>query len=114
MSPGLSRFLQPPLLSDLRIATSGGLIVIANASQHHCDALIVLLDRVPVSVALPITKPYVSELPLKLRTLTASAKFSDVTREFMMYLRELWDAHRVTHLVVPDCRVFLSSIACCW
>ena len=36
--PGLSRFLLPPLFSDLQIAASGGPVVIVNASQYSCDA----------------------------------------------------------------------------
>jgi CHAT domain-containing protein len=89
--PGLSRFLLPPLFSDLQIAASGGPVIIVNASQYSCDALIVLPDRDPVHVALPITKPRVSELVLELRSLTLRARFNDMTKEFLMFLRELWD-----------------------
>jgi CHAT domain-containing protein len=89
--PGLSRFLLPPLFSDLQIAASGGPIIIVNASQYSCDALIVLPDRDPVHVALPITKPRVSELTLELRSLTLRARFGDMTREFLRLLRKLWD-----------------------
>ena len=89
--PGLSRFLLPPLFSDLQIAASGGPVIIVNASQYSCDALIVLPDRDPVHVPLPITKHRVSELALKLRSLTLRARFNDMTREFLMFLRELWD-----------------------
>jgi CHAT domain-containing protein/tetratricopeptide (TPR) repeat protein len=89
--PGLSRFLLPPLFSDLRTAASGGPVVIVNASQYSCDALIVLPDRDPVHVPLPITKPRVSQLALELRSLTLRTRFRDMTKEFLMFLRELWD-----------------------
>ena len=50
-----------------------------------------LPDRDPVHVALPITKAQVSELSLQLCFLTSRARFRDVTKELMMLLRELWD-----------------------
>ena len=89
--PGLSRFLLPPLFSDLQIAASGGPVIVVNASQYSCDALIVLPDRDPVHVVLPITKLRASELALELRSLTLRTRFGDVTKEFLMFLRELWD-----------------------
>jgi CHAT domain-containing protein len=89
--PGLSRFLLPTLFSDLQIAASGGPVIIVNASQYSCDALIVLPDRDPVHVALPITKSRVSKLALELRSLTLRAEFDDMTKEFLTFLRELWD-----------------------
>ena len=90
--PGLSRFLQRPLFSDLQVAAAGGPVIIVNASQYGCDALIVLSDHDPIHVALPITKSRASELALKLRSLTSRAKSRDVTRDIFMLLRELWDA----------------------
>ena len=89
--PGLSHFLLPPLFSDLQIVASGGPVIVLNASQYGCDALIVLPDQEIVHVALPITKPRVSELSLKLRALTSRARFSDMTRELLVFLQELWD-----------------------
>ena len=89
--PGLSRFLLPPLFSDLQIAASCGPVIIVNASQYSCDALIVIPDRDPVHIPLPITKSHVSELALQLRSLTLRARFGDMTKEFLTFLRELWD-----------------------
>ena len=89
--PGLSRFLLPPLFSDLQVAASGGPVIIVNASQYSCNALIVLVDSDPVHVALPITKSRVSELALEPRCLASYARFNDMTREFLTFLRELWD-----------------------
>jgi CHAT domain-containing protein len=89
--PGLSRFLLPPLFSDLQLAASGGPVIVVNASQYGCDALILLFDRDPIHLALPITKARVSELALELRSLTMQARFEDMRKEFLIFLRELWD-----------------------
>ena len=99
--PGLSRFLQPPLFSDLRIAAAEGPVIIANASQYGCDGLIVLSDRDPVHVALPITKSRVSELSSELQSMISGAKFGNVTTDILVLLRELWDV-----VVFPIVRVF--------
>ena len=55
--PGLSRFLLPSLFPNLQCAASGGPVIIINASQYGCDALIVFLDRDPVHIPLQITQP---------------------------------------------------------
>ena len=89
--PGLLHFLLPPLFSDLQIAASSRPVIVINASQYSCDAPIVLLDRDPVHIALPITKPRISELSMNFRALMSRARFSDMTRELLVFLRELWD-----------------------
>jgi hypothetical protein len=53
--PGLSRFLLPSLFSDLHRAASGGPVIIVNANQYSCDALIISPDRDPVHISLQIT-----------------------------------------------------------
>ena len=105
--PGLSRFLLPALFSDLQIAASDGPVIIVNASQYSCDALIVLPNRDPVHVALPITQARVSELSLELRTLTSRAKFSDMTRGFLIFLRQLWD-----EVVLPVVKILRQFCPC--
>ena len=89
--PGLSRFLLPPLFSDLQQAACEGPVIIVNASKYGCDALVVLLDRHPVHIPLSITKEDVRALSSNLSTLTVRAKSMDVTRDFGIILRELWD-----------------------
>jgi hypothetical protein len=55
MLPDFSRFLRPPLFSDLQKAAEEGPVIIVNASQYSCDVLIVLSDRdfvhVPISIS---------------------------------------------------------------
>ncbi|KAF8437625.1 CHAT domain-containing protein [Boletus edulis BED1] len=60
--PGLSRFLLPPLFSDLQRAASGGPVIIVNASQYGCDGLVILPDQDPIHVPLPITNAQVQKL----------------------------------------------------
>ncbi|KAG2755076.1 hypothetical protein P692DRAFT_20869697, partial [Suillus brevipes Sb2] len=60
MLPEYSRFLQPPLFSDLQKAAEEGPVIIVNASQYSCDALIVLSDQGPVHVPIDLTQAEVS------------------------------------------------------
>ena len=86
--PGLSRFLLPSLFPDLQRAASGGPVIIVNASQYGCDALIVLLDRDPVHISLRITQEDVRRLARELHTHTLTQA---TVREFEVFLRKLWD-----------------------
>ena len=69
--PGFSHFLRPPLFLDLQISASGGPVIIPNASQYTCDALIILSENEPVHIPLPT---------IKLHGLTLHAKFRDVMK----------------------------------
>ncbi|KAF8132991.1 TPR-like protein [Boletus edulis] len=89
--PGLSRFLLPSLFSELQRAASGGPVIIVNASQYSCDALVVLLDQDPVHTPLQITLECVRDLSKEVNNLTVRATRADVTRELAAFLRKLWD-----------------------
>ena len=89
--PGLSRFLLPPLFPDLQQAAREGPVIIVNASEYGCDALVVLLDRNPRHIPLSITKDGVRELTSELGTLTVDATSKDVTTDLTNILQELWD-----------------------
>ncbi|KAG2354509.1 hypothetical protein BDR07DRAFT_1494470 [Suillus spraguei] len=56
--PDLSRFLLPPLFSDLQKAAQEGPVIIVNASQYSCDALIVLSEQNPIHIPIGITRTY--------------------------------------------------------
>ena len=101
---GLSHFLLLPLFSDLQQAAREGPVIIVNASEYGCDALVVLIDRDPVHIPLSITTRGVRELSSELGTLTVRAKSMDVTRDLAILLRELWDE------VVPPILNFLQTM----
>ena len=96
--PGHSRFLLPSLFSDLQHAARGGPVIIVNASKYSCDALVVFVDRDPVHIPLSITKARVEALSSQLHVVIQRAKSMDMTREFGLLLRELWDKV-VSHIV---------------
>jgi CHAT domain-containing protein len=112
--PGFSHFLLPSLFPDLQHAASRGPVIIANASQYSCDALIVFLDRDPVHIPLQVTQEDVRDLSAELHTLTVRARRADMTKELAFFLRKLWD-----QIVSPivDClkatRPFQSRIWWC-
>lgn len=89
--PGLSRFLLPPLFSDLQRAASEGPVIIVNASMYSCDALVISDDQDPVHIPLSITQDGVRCLSSTLCTLTVRAKRLNVTRHLGVALRQLWD-----------------------
>ncbi|KAF8431483.1 CHAT domain-containing protein [Boletus edulis BED1] len=89
--PGLSRFLLPSLFSELQHAASGGPVIIVNASQYGCDALVILPDRDPVHIPLQITQESVRDLSETLHASTNRAKKVNVTRELGSLMRNLWD-----------------------
>ncbi|KAF8436229.1 CHAT domain-containing protein [Boletus edulis BED1] len=89
--PGFSRLLLPSLFSDLQRAASEGPVIIVNASKYSCDALVILLDHVPVHIPLHITQEDVRGLSAELRALTVRAVRVDVTRELAAFLRKLWE-----------------------
>ena len=66
-------------------------MIIVNASEYGCNALVVLVDRNPVHISSSITKDGVRELSSTLNGLTVRAKSMDVTRDLAILLRELWD-----------------------
>ena len=99
--PGLSRFLLPSF-SDFQRAARDDPVIIMNASRYGCNALVVLVDKDPVHVPLPVSKRDVRELSLRLRTLTKDARrldMIDAEREFKIFLRELWDK-LVSHVMI--------------
>ncbi|KAG1720338.1 TPR-like protein [Suillus lakei] len=91
MLPNFSRFLLPPLFSDLQKAAEEGPVIIVNASQYGCDALIVHSAEDPFHVPLGITRGEVSELSSEFQTLAEQFGASDRQNKLVSILRKLWD-----------------------
>jgi CHAT domain-containing protein len=90
MLPDFSRFLLPPLFSDLQKAAEEGPVIIVNASQYSCDALIVLSDRDPVHVPIDITQTEVSDLSSEFQFLSKEFGSFDTQHKLVRILRKLW------------------------
>ncbi|KDQ51774.1 hypothetical protein JAAARDRAFT_139813 [Jaapia argillacea MUCL 33604] len=65
--PGFKMFLQPKTFADLRLAACIGPIIILNASQYHCDCLIISpLSKAAQHIPLEITYSKLQEFHQKL------------------------------------------------
>ncbi|KAG1838255.1 CHAT domain-containing protein [Suillus subluteus] len=90
--PGFSRFLLPPLFSDLQKAAENGPVIIVKASKYSCDALIIS-SQDPVHVPLDIGRTEVSELSSEFQSLAERVGSSDHQLELpkiIGILRKLW------------------------
>ncbi|KAG1743863.1 CHAT domain-containing protein [Suillus lakei] len=103
MLPDFSRFLLPPLFSDLQKAAQEGPVIIVNASQYSCDALIILSGQDPVHVPLDVSETEVSELSSEFQSLSEQFGSSDHRHKLVGILRKLW--HDIVDLVVQALRV---------
>ncbi|KAG1824836.1 CHAT domain-containing protein [Suillus subaureus] len=90
MLPDLSRFLLPPLFSDLQKAAEEGPVIIVNASQHSCDTLIVLRDQNPVHIPIDISRTKVSELSFDFQSVAEQFGSSNHQNTLVGILRKLW------------------------
>ena len=115
MLPDFSRFLLPPLFFDLQKAAGDGPVIIVNASQYGCDALIIMRAQNPVHVPLDIARAEVSELSSEFQSLTALVGCSDhhlETNKIVGVLRHLWD--RVVDPVVQALKMVIPRGSRIW
>ena len=91
---GFSRFLLPPRFEDLQQAAEYGPVIIVNASEYACDALIVLRTGPPVHVPLPCSLGDVIQLCSDLSELTRDPHAYGGNRESWVkqMLRDLWSS----------------------
>ncbi|KAG1896758.1 CHAT domain-containing protein [Suillus fuscotomentosus] len=107
MLPDFSRFLLPPLFSDLQKAAEHGPVIIVNASQYGCDALIVRNAEDPVHVPLDITQAEVFEFSSDFHALSERFGSSDNQLKLVGMLRKLWN-----DVVDPVVQVLRESNVC--
>ncbi|KAG0701197.1 CHAT domain-containing protein [Suillus ampliporus] len=104
MLPDFSRFLLPLLFPGLQKAAEDGPVIIVNASQYGCDALIILSAQDPVHVPLDITQAEVSKLSSNFQSLAEQFGSSDHEYDLVSILRNLWD-----HIVDPVVQALTES-----
>ncbi|KAH7887150.1 TPR-like protein [Phlebopus sp. FC_14] len=90
MLPNFPRFLLPPLFSDLQKAAKGGPVIIVNASEYSCDALIILPERSanPICIRLNMTQAQVHKLSSDFKLQTRPVNFD--AKRMVKLLRNLW------------------------
>ncbi|KAG1791595.1 uncharacterized protein HD556DRAFT_1520162 [Suillus plorans] len=89
---GFSRFLLPPLFSDLQDAGRDGPIIMLIASESSCDAIIVPHEQPPTSIQLPTNFQKLAELEIAFReAVPKDAGPKGNQRALMVALRKLWD-----------------------
>jgi CHAT domain-containing protein len=107
---GFGDFLLPPSFSKLREAAKNGPVIITNASQYSCDAVVVRHKHDPIHI--PLTDINASDI------LRLSSQFRDFAtnpsirgrgrsteRQFHELLRQIWDA-----VVLPVVKKLESSL----
>ncbi|KAG2071283.1 hypothetical protein BDR04DRAFT_520543, partial [Suillus decipiens] len=106
MLPDFSRFLLPPLFSYLRKAADHGPVIILNASQYGCDALIIhsIEDQDLVHIPLDTTQAKVSELSSEFQSLAEQFGSSHYQLKLVGILRKLWNG-----VVYPVVRALRES-----
>ncbi|KAG1811962.1 CHAT domain-containing protein [Suillus variegatus] len=88
---GFSRFLLPPLFSDLQDAARDGPIIVLIASRSSCDAIIIPHKQPPTSIQLPTNLQKLAELVIAFReAVPKDAGPKGNQRALMEALRELW------------------------
>jgi hypothetical protein len=90
MLPDFSWFLLPPLFSDIQKAAEEGPVIVVNASQYSCNALIVLSDQGPVHIPIDITQTEVSKLSSEFQSVTEQFGYSDHQNKLVGILCKLW------------------------
>ena len=92
---GFKYFLRPTPFSELEKVALDGPVILLNASQHTCDALILQYNTSPTHVPLPcMTSKDVSQLATRFRELTGSLITSDDDDDdgaLENLLSDLWD-----------------------
>ncbi|KAG2154165.1 CHAT domain-containing protein [Suillus bovinus] len=89
---GFSRFLLPPLFSDLQDAARDGPIIVLIASESSCHAIIVPHKQPPTSIQLPTDLQKLGKLVLALRkAVEKEADPKGNQSALIKALRELWD-----------------------
>ncbi|KAG2757723.1 hypothetical protein P692DRAFT_20867258 [Suillus brevipes Sb2] len=89
---GFSRFLLPPLFSEIQDAARDGPIIVLVASKSSCDAIIILHKQPPISIQLPTDQEKLARLVVALRhAIRKDAGPKRAQPELIKALRKLWN-----------------------
>jgi CHAT domain-containing protein len=113
--PDFSRFLLPPLFSDLQQAAEDGPVIIVNSSRYSCNAMIILSAKDPVHIPLDISQADVLGLSKEFQSLIGNAGSSDnqlYENQVVSVLRTLWE--RVVDPIVENLRDFAEPRSRIW
>ncbi|KAG1805632.1 CHAT domain-containing protein [Suillus variegatus] len=89
---GFSRFLLPPLFSDLQDAARDGPIIMLIVSKSSCHAIIILHKQLPTSIQLPTNLWKLSKLVVAFREAVGKEAGPKGNQTALTKaLRELWD-----------------------
>ncbi|KAJ8587014.1 hypothetical protein M405DRAFT_742629 [Rhizopogon salebrosus TDB-379] len=88
---GFSRFMLPPLFSDLQDAARDGPVVVLIASDSSCNAIIIRHRQSPINVPLLTNVTKLQQLVVTLRqTVQRDANAKEPQGKLITVLRELW------------------------
>jgi hypothetical protein len=87
---GFSRFMLPPLFSDLQDAARDGPIIILIASNSSCDAIIILHQHSPLNVRLATSLVKLVKLANTLQQTVRQGDPGEKQTRLIEVLRELW------------------------
>ncbi|KAG1799047.1 CHAT domain-containing protein [Suillus plorans] len=89
---GFSRFLLPPLFSDLQDAARDGPIIVLIASRSSCHAIIISHKRPPASIQLPTDFQKLAKVVIALQNAVRKEAGPNGNQSALIKaLRELWD-----------------------
>ncbi|KAG1758313.1 CHAT domain-containing protein [Suillus occidentalis] len=98
---GFSRFLLPPLFSDLQDAARDGPIIVLVASRSSCNAIVIPHQQPPTSIQLPTDFEKLARLVLALQeAIGKDPNPNGHQRALVKALRKLWDD--IVHPVVEN------------
>jgi CHAT domain-containing protein len=113
MIEGFSRFLLPPLFSDLQNAACDGPIIVLLASKSSCNAIIIPHEQPPISIRLPTNFEKLQTLVVKLRRASRTEAGPRGSQPALIKaLMELWDD--VIHSVVEKLNEFARRPSRIW